>query len=220
MSMDMVGKKDFYINAAISSKSKKYPGIMPVLACADVEQFGSATVHKSNTCKATDIVGGRDESRSLREEYIAWLKYMRELRNSIEKISEKAADKLGCFLDNLECFVNKFPGGLLKFIYPSTGAGDSENILGDLEKNLIGKMKVWALPSSGPKDNDYVGLINDNQGINIAKVYGAGQLGYYNGSDLVSWMPTGLLFEKLSKKLNSFSNSSLLFSFNLSIVFL
>ena len=203
MSMDKVNKKDFHTNAAISSKSKEYPGIMPVVACADVTRFGNATMHNSNTCKATDIVGGGDRSRSLREEYIDWLKYMREQRNVIETINKKAAKELGCFLDDLECFINNFPGGLLNFIYPSTGAGKSGNILSDLEKNLIGKTKVWALPSSGPNDCDHVGLINDNQGINIAKVYGAEQLGYYNGSDLVSWMPTGAQFGKLSRNLNS-----------------
>ena len=106
-------------------------------------------------------------------------------------------------MDELESFINKFPCGLLNFIYPSTGAGKSGNILSDLEKNLIGKMKVWALPSSGPNDYDLNGLINDNEGINIAKVYGAEQLGYTNGSGLVSWMPTSLQFDKLSKKLNS-----------------
>lgn len=203
MSMDKVNKKDFHTNAAISSKSKEYPGIMPVVACADVTRFGNATMHNSNTCKATDIVGGGDRSRSLREEYIDWLKYMREQRDVIETTNKKVAKELGCFLDNLESFINNFPGGLLNFIYPSIGARKSGNILSDLEKNLIGKMKVWALPSSGPNDCDHVGLINDNEGINIAKVYGAKQLGYYNGSDLVSWMPTGAQFDKLSRNLNS-----------------
>ena len=203
MSMDTVGEKDFYINAAISSKSKEYPGIMPVISCADVTRFGNATMHNSNTCKSTEIVGGGDNSNSLREEYIVWLENMRNMQTGIQRSNPKAAEKLGRFLDELENFINNFPGGLLNFIYPSTGAGKSGNILSDLEKNLIGKTKVWALPSSGPNDCDHVGLINDNQGINIAKVYGAEQLGYYNGSDLVSWMPTGAQFDKLSRNLNS-----------------
>ena len=203
MSMEAVGEKDFYINSAISSKSKKCPGIMPVVSCADVSLFGNATMHNSNTCKATDIVGGGDNSNSPREEYNVWLKNMKGKQTKIRQSNPQAAKKLDWFLDELESFINKFPCGLLNFIYPSTGAGKSGNILSDLEKNLIGKMKVWALPSSGPNDYDLNGLINDNEGINIAKVYGAEQLGYTNGSGLVSWMPTSLQFDKLSKKLNS-----------------
>lgn len=205
MGMEAVGKKDFYINVGIISKLKKYPEIMPVVACADVTKFGNTTMHNSNTCKSTDIVGGGDNSRSLKTEYSVWLTHMGDMKNKIKQSNPAEAGKLGQFLKELEDFIDKFPGGLLGFIYPSKKVEKSGNILSDLEKNLIGKMKVWALSSSGPNDCDTVGFIDYDQGINIAKIYGAEQLGpeYRNGSELVSWMPTGSLFNILSKNLNS-----------------
>lgn len=43
---------DFYIDAGISSKSKKFPGMLFLVACAEIVSFGNMSIHTSNTCES------------------------------------------------------------------------------------------------------------------------------------------------------------------------
>ena len=202
--------KDFYINAVISSKSEKSPGVLFLAPCAEIVLFGNMSVHTSNTCESTKIITGKDSSRSMYKEYQSFFLNTREKINSSKNQDNKTvADKMTWFVDTLEKFIIKLEdflvenenirSDLTRVIYPSRSGG----MLEDLRENLIGKMKPWALPSSGKDDKDYVDLITDDKGMNVAKLNGAEKLYYHNGSNLVSWMPTGTQLQILTRKLNS-----------------
>ena len=206
--MNNTDKKNFYTNAAISSKSEKYPGLLFVAACADVGLLGNVTFHTSNTCKSKKIVIGDIDNRSLLQEYYDVCSHMKNKLKDKDKnlkknkLTKTAIEKLNWFFEKLESLIknlNNECGGLVNVIYPS----GAKRMLEDLEQNVIGKMKAWALPSSGKNDEDYVDLVKDDYGMNVAKLYGAEKFRYSNGSGLVSWIQTGALFDSLLKNLNS-----------------
>ena len=210
MKMNKPELKDFYINAVISSKSEKSPGVLFLAPCAEIFLFGNMSVHTSNTCESKKIISGKDSSRSMYKEYQSFFLNTREKINSSKNQDNKTvADKMTWFVDTLEKFIIKLEdflvenenirSDLTRVIYPSRSGG----MLEDLRENLIGKMKPWALPSSGKDDKDYVDLITDDKGMNVAKLNGAEKLYYHNGSNLVSWMPTGTQLQILTRKLNS-----------------
>ena len=78
MTMNKTGPKDFYINAVISSKSQKFPGVLFVAACADISLFGNMSVHTSNTCENKKIITGRNNSRSMYDEYQSFFSYTKK----------------------------------------------------------------------------------------------------------------------------------------------
>ena len=207
--MNKTEPRDFYINAAISSKSEKSPGVLFLAPCAEIVLFGNMSVHTSNTCESKKIISGTDSSRSMYKEYESFFLDIKEKINSSKNQGDKTvANKMTWFVDTIEKFIIKLEDFLVEnenirsdltgVIYPSRSGG----MLEDLKENLIGKMKPWALPSSGKDDKDHVDLITDDKGMNVAKLNGAEKLYYHNGSDLVSWMPTGTQLKILTQKLN------------------
>ena len=97
MTMNKTEPKDFYINAAISSKSQKFPGVLFVAACADISLFGNMSVHTSNTCETTKIITGRDSSRSMYDEYQS---FFVDVKQKILLLTDKnAANKINWFID-------------------------------------------------------------------------------------------------------------------------
>ena len=208
--MNPIEPRDFYINAAISSKSEKFPGVLFLAACAEISLFGNMSIHTSNTCESKKIISGRNNSLSMYSEYQNFFSDTRRkiglANNSNDKV---VVNKMSWFINALEKFMKQLNNfrvenengrsTLTRVIYPSGSGG----MLKDLKENLIGKMKPWALSSSGKKDADMVDLVTDDKGMNVAKLNGVEELDYENGSGLISWMPLGTLLLALTTKLNS-----------------
>ena len=195
-----IDNKKFGTNAIISKENLGFLFVTPYL---QVSRYGEFIIATNNTCATYDAVNGGGNNNNF---YVEFTIAVDKIKEEIDKFDPKdnenleAKRRLIAFYDSLKKFMEHFKDGkaLTQIIFPSHENND--NILFDLSNCLPYKFKGFAFSFSGNEDNDRNNLIKDKQKMNVADLCGLGKIDFKNGSDLISWLPTGM---KLVEFINS-----------------